>query len=194
MKNNSRFVGKKIEAFYVPLQHKDDDDQDPRRGDPVKFDATEAVLSMSVFDIVRIVDPGDYRDYELMNGTVPFHMRNGSYDVDGLEDSIMSFFGFEDWREAEDQITEETVAQARRELKIGELKTYRVRVVQVREAWIETQACSASDATAETLEFVRDTPGLFEASEIDNAKTRYTTHEAIVQEEEVDPARQRNRP
>ena len=110
-------------------------------------------------------------------------MRNGSYKVTALEDSIMQFFGFDDEKQSEDFIHDAALDQARNAFRIGEVKTYRVRIVQTREAWIETDACSAEDASNEALSYVKENPDLFDASSIDPSKTRYSNHEAKAAED-----------
>ena len=126
------FKERRIEAFYVPLIYKDDDDQDPREGIPIKFDATEQILALPYDKIVDIVCQTGFTHYDLIDSVVPCHMRNGSYKVTALEDSIMQFFGFDDEKQSEDFIHDAALDQARNAFRIGEVKTYRVRIVQTR--------------------------------------------------------------
>lgn len=151
----SSVARRSIKGTFIPQVYRNDRDDHPVELDPVPFEATEQVLMLDLVKIQELIDerldPGDVDDL------VPSAVRDdhdGPFRVDDLALSVAQFFMVSEGSEVDEAILE--VARAAH--RIGELKTYHVRVqrIQTSTVWIEVQGRCEADARYNALDKAGD--------------------------------------
>lgn len=151
------YAQRRIFLEFVPQIYKNERDDYPVELDPVRFDATDAVLNLSLEEINSLIN--DRLDPNDVDNLVPSKIRNehgGPFDVRGLE-MVANYFDVDRF---DGEVTPEQYETARQAHKIGQEKTYYVMVerTETRHVWIEVTANS---------EFEAETAALSKAGDID---------------------------
>lgn len=149
MSIQTRIIGRFIPQIYLYEGH-----DHPTELDSIEFDATEAVLGLSLEDIQALSE--GVADDEIQDDMVPYPIRDqhaGAFRVEGLDFAIVDFFECRG-----EDITQAMVDEARAYHGLDREKTYRVEVTRtvVKSAIVEVKAYTQNQAVGLAVEKAHD--------------------------------------
>ena len=152
------YVHRKIMAKFIAQNYRHENDDYPIENEPLPIDVTEKVLSMEYLDVIDMLN-FEKPDVESIDNLVPVSIIRGrAFRVDGLEESICSFFMLDEHMDASESLSEDAFNAARAAHRIGEEKTYLVDVNRTitQQLTVKVQALSRDGAEEEAIKASAD--------------------------------------